>query len=326
MRWLILLIASTAHAQLFPFPGPGLPSSVAATPTFSPPSGAVSNPTTVTLSSGSCGAYIYWGTTNPPTTGDTNGTSITVTGAATYYAKVIGCPGHTDSAVGTGVYTIATPPSFSACANGSNFGASTSSQATGTINVSSGDAIYCIATYELNCSAATLTIDDTASSQNVLTSVNSAFSSGNGVCSQSFYKANANVKSGDVLTVHASASVPELSIVCATATDTNASSPLDAHPTTVEAVASSVTSGAFTTTSALEIMFAGLATNNNGGTFTPDTGWTMPGTAGAAGACISGDTTSAIQYKAVTSIQTGITTTVGFSAARVFQVQPVTFK
>lgn len=83
----------------------------AATPSFSPASGEVSNPTTVTISTASsaCSSYIYWGTSNPPTTGDTNGTSISVTSAQTYYAKVIGCPTASDSASGTASYTLPGP-------------------------------------------------------------------------------------------------------------------------------------------------------------------------------------------------------------------------
>lgn len=117
MKLLILLVALSLQAQTIAVKHRMVTAGAAATPTFSPASTAVANPTTVTISSvgsTSCDAYIYWGASNPPTTGDTHGTSITVTTAATYYAKVIGCPGYTDSAVGTGAYTITAATGLSA--------------------------------------------------------------------------------------------------------------------------------------------------------------------------------------------------------------------
>jgi hypothetical protein len=78
----------------------------AATPTFSPSAGAVSNPTTVTASTATsgCGPYIYFDTNPTPTT---NQTTYSVTTAVTLYAYVHGCPGYTDSAVASASYTIA---------------------------------------------------------------------------------------------------------------------------------------------------------------------------------------------------------------------------
>jgi len=301
-----------------------------ATPSDSPGAGTYSGTQSVTLSDGTAGATICYTTDGSTPGASTPGTcnssptqtySTAISVATTTTIKAIGTKsGLTNSGVLSSTYTIATPPAFSTCANGDNGGASTTSQATGTVAVSAGNLIYCVVSYQLNCSAATLTVDDSAGTQNVLSSVNAAFDTGNGVCSQSFYKANANAAASDVITAHATSSVPQLSLVCAVITGANTSTPLDAHPTTAEAVASSVTSNAWTTTSAAEIEVTGLATNSFGGSFTPDTGWTMPG------ACISAATTSAIQYKTVTSTQTGVTTTVGFSAARVFHAQPVTFK
>jgi hypothetical protein len=85
----------------------------AAAPTFSPAAGAVTNPTTVTASTSTsgCGSYIYFDTSNPPTT---NQTTYTVTTAVTLYAYVHGCPGYTDSSVSSASYTISgsTAPVF----------------------------------------------------------------------------------------------------------------------------------------------------------------------------------------------------------------------
>jgi hypothetical protein len=76
----------------------------AATPTFSPVAGAVTNPTTVTAStSTSDGCTIYFDTSNPPVTAQT---TYSVTTGVTLYAQARGCAHHSDSAVGSAAYTI----------------------------------------------------------------------------------------------------------------------------------------------------------------------------------------------------------------------------
>jgi len=83
-------------------------SSQAATPTFSPTAGAYSSTQSVTIAAATpgCSGYIYWNTTGNPTSGDTQGTSVSVASSETVYAKVIGCPGYSDSAVGSAAYTM----------------------------------------------------------------------------------------------------------------------------------------------------------------------------------------------------------------------------
>jgi hypothetical protein len=81
----------------------------AVAPSFSPGGGTYSSVQTVTLSTttSGCGSYIYWSTGHtPPTTSDNNNTSASVTTTETVYAKVIGCPGWSDSNVGSANYTI----------------------------------------------------------------------------------------------------------------------------------------------------------------------------------------------------------------------------
>ena len=79
----------------------------AATPTFSPAAGAVTNPTTVTAStSTSDGCTIYFDTTNPPVTAQT---TYSVTTGVTLYAQARGCAHHSDSLVGSATYTITGP-------------------------------------------------------------------------------------------------------------------------------------------------------------------------------------------------------------------------
>lgn len=110
----LLLLTGCGFAQYGVFFNANYAMATAATPTFSPAAGSVSSGTTVTISSASgCGSYIYWNTTGAPvTTGNTHGTSATVTSTETIYAKVIGCPGYGDSAVGSAAYTVTSTPQY----------------------------------------------------------------------------------------------------------------------------------------------------------------------------------------------------------------------
>jgi hypothetical protein len=96
---------SSGQHELWVYPKSSSGGGSASTPTFSPVAGAVSNPTTVTASTSTsgCSSYIYFDTNPTPTT---NQTTYSVTTAVTLYAYVHGCPGYTDSAVGSAVYTI----------------------------------------------------------------------------------------------------------------------------------------------------------------------------------------------------------------------------
>lgn len=105
---LIIALAAAANAQMLQSVSASGSVATAATPTFSPAAGAVSNPTTVTISttSDTCSSYIHHNTTGAPVlTSDPTGT-YSVTGAVTVYAAVLGCPGYKNSAVGSAAYTI----------------------------------------------------------------------------------------------------------------------------------------------------------------------------------------------------------------------------
>lgn len=84
----------------------------AATPAFSPGTGTYAYNTPVTMSTTTgCAAYIYWsGVNDPPTTADYNASAFYVRNSLTVYAKVIGCPGYSDSAVGSATFTLSTVP------------------------------------------------------------------------------------------------------------------------------------------------------------------------------------------------------------------------
>lgn len=112
---LALTIALTfqAHAQSIFFTS-NVGAAAAATPTFSPVAGTVSEDTEVTISTATvgCDAYIYYTTDgSTPDSGDTNDTSVIISASMTVKAKVIGCPGYPDSAVGSAAYTVVVPPS-----------------------------------------------------------------------------------------------------------------------------------------------------------------------------------------------------------------------
>jgi len=86
----------------------------AVTPLFSPVTGTYSGGTSVSISTATlgCSAYIYWATHTPPTTGDNHGITFFMTTPGTYYAKVISCPGYTDSSVGFATYSIPGAPAL----------------------------------------------------------------------------------------------------------------------------------------------------------------------------------------------------------------------
>ena len=83
--------------------------SVVATPTFSPVAGTYTSAQTVTISSTTAGASIYWNTTGSPTSSDTLYTGpITVSASETIYA-IAEKAGYVNSAVGLAAYVINIP-------------------------------------------------------------------------------------------------------------------------------------------------------------------------------------------------------------------------
>jgi hypothetical protein len=91
---------------------PALPA--AATPTFTPSSGAPPQTVSIDSSTSGSGPYIYWNTTGSPTTSDTHSTSASVTtNPTTLYAKVINMPGYSDSAIGSATYSGSSGAAFS---------------------------------------------------------------------------------------------------------------------------------------------------------------------------------------------------------------------
>ena len=101
----VLLLTCSAFGQYMRI-GSVFPTgaTAAATPTFSPAAGAVSNPTTVTASTVTVdGCTMYLDTNNPPTTAQS---TYSVTTGVTLYAQAKGCSTHSNSAVASAAYTI----------------------------------------------------------------------------------------------------------------------------------------------------------------------------------------------------------------------------
>jgi hypothetical protein len=108
-----VLLACSLYAQSTFFT-PSLSTATAATPTFSPVAGTVADNTEVTISTvtSGCDANIYYTTDgSDPDSGDTNDTTVTITASMTVKAKVIGCSGYQDSAIGSAAYVVVEPPS-----------------------------------------------------------------------------------------------------------------------------------------------------------------------------------------------------------------------
>ncbi len=184
----------------------------AATPTFSPSSGSYGSTQSVTISTSTsgCGSYIYWNTTGSPTSGDTNGTSVSVTASETVYAKVIGCPTNSDSSVGSAAYTITSPtaPSgFTATDDFSVQGGSFTFTLT-SLNVTSGQAVvigFGLKDGSTNYCATVSSV--TATGGDTFTNVGNANQSGQ-ACTSVWINWNPTPNATYVITLHGNGSSP----------------------------------------------------------------------------------------------------------------------
>lgn len=101
----LLLATTVTQAQLLVGVFGTVVTPQAATPTFSPVAGAVTNPTTVTASSmtSGSGCTMYLDTNSTPATAQS---TYSVTTPVTLYAQVRGCTGYGNSAIASASYTI----------------------------------------------------------------------------------------------------------------------------------------------------------------------------------------------------------------------------
>ena len=160
----LCLLPVAASAQMLSAVVWGGSNPTAATPTFSPVAGAVSNPTTVTASTAtSDGCTMYFDTSNPPTTAQT---TYSVTTGVTLYAQARGCAHHGNSVVGSAAYTISAGSGYvsGSGVNGHNYCNSGTCTATAAATIQSGsDFLIAVVTFENSGSGATCTLTSVTS-------------------------------------------------------------------------------------------------------------------------------------------------------------------
>jgi len=138
---------------------------------------------------------------------------------------------------------------------------------------------------------------------------------------QLYYAINITGNASNVVSVNGTGT-PSFSAVCAwEIAGADRSSPLD-QVVTGDSATTTVTSSPFTTTSANEIICA-IGTGNNGGgqTFAAQSGYTFDGNVGPAGNLNSG-----AEHLIVSSIQTGVTTSMTASTTAPTVISVATFK
>ena len=142
--------AATPVNQSFQVTQATLPA--AATPTFSPGAGSYASTQSVTISTATsgCGSYIYWNFTGTSMSGGTNSTTASVSTTETLYAQVIGCPGYSNSVIGSAVYMIGAAIALDtpACTQDNNTTTSATATCSTAMTVPAGDTIWCF--WQLN--------------------------------------------------------------------------------------------------------------------------------------------------------------------------------
>jgi len=207
-------------------------------------------------------------------------------------------------------------PSFGAlafvnCKGAGSAGSSVSTLQSGAISATAGNAVYIYAVFKAACGASTLTVSDLDS--DTFTAIGSKVANASGaMCSYMWYCKNLVGNASEKYTVNwtGGGSAPlSFSVIQFSGQDT--SSPFDQTATPgFGNVATTATTGTWTTTSANEIMVTGMGSYALSRTWTGDTGWTLDST------CLApSDQNATIQYKIVSSTQTGISTVVTISGA-----------
>lgn len=306
---LILLLASASYGQtilsgVVSGSGP-LPS--AGTITFTPSAGAVSNPTTVTMSTATgCDSYIYHNTTGSVTSADTHTTTYSVTGAVTLYAAVIGCPGYADS-TGSAAYTVTTPVTAGTCVANDQGGAGGATSTTSAATLGAGKAVFCVVAIRENCGARTASIADLSSGANTFTQIGSLVADPNLVtCTGIFYAKNTSAVTNNTYTGTWSTGGSSPSIACLAMNGASTSSPISATPTAGTAAGTTATTGTFSSVSG-ELGVFGGGIYDFGRTVTADTGYTM--------ACQSPNKSANIQYKQFSGSASGLTNTLTINSS-----------
>ncbi len=227
-------------------------------------------------------------------------------------------------------------PAFRVCSSGDNGGGASTTATTSVFSSTAGDAAYIFVFFRNDCGSITLTITNVGTDTpiNINSGLTGAASVANGglfggadmvTCTGQFYVKNMNGSAIDAFLVTASTSVDDLSIAVLEISGASTTAPLDASTTTgyTGATGATVTTPNWTTSSIPpnQIEVAGAASYAINRMWTADTGWTMDA------ACTpTGVADVAVQYKTVTSTQTGVNVTFTLSGANSFlQAMAATF-
>ncbi len=197
---------------------------------------------------------------------------------------------------------------------------SVTSVATAGISHSSGNQLYVTAKFREACGSITMSIANTA--MDTFTQIGSLLDNTNLTCQGQWYVKNSAGNGSDVVTLTISQSVrfPNVSVVQVSGEDTG--TPLDATATGTEIVDGVATTGAFTTSTANQIIICGGNSYGSSSPFVPDTGYTLP-----SGSVDGFTATIAIEYKIVSAIQTGVTASIdGSSGGTIISIMCATFK
>lgn len=149
-------------------------------------------------------------------------------------------------------------------------------------------------------STTTITVADTA--LNTFTPVTSCTDATQGV-TQWFYAKNVTGNASDVVTATYSVSTTQRRIWVLQIAGASITSPLDAGPACAVGSSATPTSASFTTTTALEMLLAGMWTGTTALVWTPGAGYTL-GTSDT-------ENRGRTEFQAVSSIQSGVTASAG---------------
>jgi len=313
----------------------------AGTPTDSPGGGSYSSAQSVTLTSVTSGAAICYttdGSTPTATAGScTHGTtysgaiSVTVT---TTIKALASKSNYTNSGVLTSTYTISSPGGTftfdQGVASDDGFTTGTAWTTCGApgcttgVNIATGQTVIVTAVFFLGCASVTATITDSQS--NTYTQIGGALSGGTNTCKGMWYAKNITGDSNMIWTVTFNSSVPFRGISAMSLTPTAPSAVLIDQTVNgaIDTPSAPVTTGAFTTVAADEILVTGGV---DMGTFTGLNNFNSQNFTIPAG-CKSATGIISMGYQIVTAVQTAATVTITsqFSSSFPFAFGLSTFK
>jgi hypothetical protein len=286
------------------FSNPGVPTT--ATPTFSPTGGTYMTTQVVTISDSTPSSTIYYtldGTT-PTHASSVYSSSLTISSTTT--VKALGSTaGYTDSAVATATYSIVTGITYvNSCSGQFNTGGAgtTSVPCSSSISVSAGNLLVCNAFWS---NTATPTLTDAVSGGDTFTSVASE-TMGLGTVQQ-WYAKNTVANASALPTLSLSGSGAGYAwLSCGQRAGASTTAPLDTYAVgygSGACGAGAMTTGTFTTTSAVEDLVAGFALQLASSTPDAGTGYTLRDH--------SADNILWTEDQNVTAIQTGAAATFG---------------